>query len=175
MVPIAVPLPVRIVLVDEEFLPTAGPGQRFKRRGEDTLAGTFERDELPGICAFRRGIFGMGAIHVQTAAVGQELVQQTVVLRTGPFAFTFYLKPPDIQQRVLVLVVPNSLGRGKRRVMPDQLDRVGHRIERIRVSRRNAELGFRPHHAWYKHRSLFPNRRSEIMAGADRFDLSGFG
>ena len=175
VVPIAVPLPVRIVLVNEEFFAAARPGHRVKTRGEDTLASTFERHELPGICAFRRGIFGMGAIHVQTAAVGQELVQQTVVLRTGPFAFTFYLKPPDIQQRVLVLVVPNGLGRGKRRVMPDQLDRVGHRIERVRVSRRDAKLGFRPQHAWYQHRSLFPNRRSEIMPSADRFDLSGFG
>ena len=82
----------------------------------------------------------MRAVHIEAAAVGQHLVEQTVVVRPGPLALPLNLEAADVEQRVLVLVVPEDLRRGKGRIVVDQKQGIGDRVNGLAIARRDPEL-----------------------------------
>ncbi len=96
----------------------------------------------------------MRAVDVQPPAVGEQLVQQPVVFGTRPFPLAFHLKPPDIEQWILVFIVPDRLRGWERGIVADQLERIGDRIERLRFTSGDAELGFCSHHALHNDLSI---------------------
>src|SRR2546428_10272915 len=146
MVSVAVSLPVRIVLIQKKFFSAACLGQGPQAVSQHAFAGPLKDHELARVGAFRSGIFWMRTVDVQPPAVGEQLVQQAVVFGTPPFPLAFHLKPPDIQQRVLVFIVPDRLRGWERGTVSNQLERIGDRIERLRVTSGAAALGTRSYH-----------------------------
>ena len=142
VIPVAVALAVRVVLVDEQ---TAGPPHllhRPHRGGEDTVPRLLVQDDVPRRRAFRRRVLRVRPIHIQAAAVGQHLVQQTIVVRPRPLPLPLHFEAADIEQRVLVLVIPEDFRRGEMRVVIDQKERVGHGVRGLGIAGGDPELRF---------------------------------
>ena len=64
----------------------------------------------------------MGAINVETAAIGQHFIQLTIVLRVGPLPLPFNFESARIEQRVLIFIVPDGLRGRQARIVPDDGD-----------------------------------------------------
>ncbi len=142
VVSVAVPLAVRIVLIEKKLLVAAGLGHRAQAGGKKALPGALEGDHLPRVRAFRRGIFRMRAVHIQPPAVGQGLVQQPVVFGARPLALALDFEAAGVEQRILVFVIPDRLRRRQRRALSDQLQRMRDRIERLDVPGGDSEFRF---------------------------------
>src|SRR5262245_22172774 len=151
MVAVAVALPVGIILVEREFFPSSGPIHGPQTFGKNAIAGAFEGHQFSRVGTLRRGIFRMGPVDVETAAVGEHLVQQSIVVRAGTLTLAFCFKAADVEQRVFILVVPNSLRRRQRRVMSDQLEGIGNRIGGFRIAGGDTKPRFRTKNALCNH------------------------
>src|SRR2546427_89573 len=82
----------------------------------------------------------MRAVHVEAASVGQYLIEPTGIVRPRPLALPLNLESANVEQRVLVLVVPEDLRRGKGRIVVDQKQGIGNRVHGLGIARRDAEL-----------------------------------
>jgi len=140
VVPVTVALAVRVVLVHQQTARPANQLHGAHGSGQDALPGLFVQDDVPGRCAFRRGVLRMRAVHIEAASVGQHLVEQTVVVRPRPLALPLNLEAANVEQRVLVLVVPEDLRRGKGRIVVDQKQGIGDRVNGLGIARCDAEL-----------------------------------
>ena len=114
-----------------------------QRLRHNALSHPFESDHFSGIGTFRRRIFGVRAIDIEPTAVRQHFVQLPIVVRPRPFTLPIDFKPAGIQQRIFILVVPHRVGRGQIGVMTNEMDRIGHRIGRVRIPAGDAKLGLR--------------------------------
>ncbi|GIW55074.1 MAG: hypothetical protein KatS3mg082_1478 [Nitrospiraceae bacterium] len=122
MVPVTVSFAVGVVFVEDELLLAARLCHHPQTLLHDVLAHPFERDQFPGVGTFGCGILGMRAVHVEAAPVGKHLVQLAVVLRAGPLAFALDLKAPNVEQRILVLIIPKPLAAREARDNADQME-----------------------------------------------------
>jgi hypothetical protein len=64
----------------------------------------------------------MGAIDVETAPIGQYLIQLTIVLRVGPLSLPFNFESARVKERVLIFIVPDSQRGRQARIVPDHGD-----------------------------------------------------
>src|SRR5437899_12073314 len=115
MIPVTVALAVRVVLVHQQAARPAHQLHGAHGGGQDALPGLFVQDDAPRRRALRRGVFRMRAVHVEAASVGQYLVEQTVVVGPRPLALPLNFEAANVEQRVLVLVVPKDLRRSEER------------------------------------------------------------
>jgi len=69
MIPIAVPFPIRVVLVQYEPLGSAGLSESLETIGHNTLARSLIGEKLSRIRALWGGIFRMGAVDVKTPSI----------------------------------------------------------------------------------------------------------
>ncbi len=90
------------------MIPPGSACHLFEALGKDSLAGSFEGHYFTRIGTLGRGVFRMGAIDVETPPICQHLIQLTIVLNMGPLPFPFNLEATRIEQRVLILIVPDS-------------------------------------------------------------------
>ena len=140
MVPVAVPLPVGVVLV--QHVPFHRPVHGLQALGGHEFSRAFIRDQFSSGTALRRRILGMRPVHVQATAVRQEFVERPVILGTRTFAFAFDFKPARVAQGIFVFVIPNGLWGNERRVLTDQVEGILNGIGRVDVTRGDAKFRF---------------------------------
>jgi len=76
----------------------------------------------------------MSAVHIETAAVGQDFVQLAVVIGVRPFPLSLDLEPPGIEQRIFILIVPDGMRHRNAGIVPDHRERIRNRIGSRRIS-----------------------------------------
>ena len=85
----------------------------------------------------------MRAIDIETTTVRQDFIELPIVIRSRPFPLTIDLKPARIQQGIFVLVVPHRMRSRKIRALAAEVNGVGHRVGRSRVTTRDTDFGLR--------------------------------
>ncbi len=126
-----------------------GPAERMVatccRPLDNTLPGTIMSKDLFQRSAFRRGIFRVRMVIIETRAVGKDQIALHLMKRERPMGidlgelvFLFILlqagdpKPSRILVRIFATIVPPAFERG-RQMGPHQLHRLHDRINRVLV------------------------------------------
>jgi hypothetical protein len=64
----------------------------------------------------------MGTVDVETAPIGQHLIQLTIVIGIGPLPVPLDLESTGVEQRVLIFIVPDGLRSRQAWIVPDDGD-----------------------------------------------------
>ncbi len=149
---VGVALGVGVVLVDEDAL--LGRGHRLgagAREVQDPLPGPVPDHAVARIGGLGRGVLGMGVVHVEAGAVGEDQVDEARLFLRGYLLVLHVLEPARVAQRALRLVVPADAGGAVGLVGVDQQQRGQNWIEVRLVLDRDAVLGLDPHHLRNRH------------------------
>src|SRR5262245_52042953 len=112
MIAVAIALLITVVFVDDNR-----PTKRDElvspqtAQVEDALPGLLIANKVKDIGTFRRGEFWVCMIDIEARAIWQNLVNRHVVLMIRDVVLVIQLKPSGIDQRVLLIVVPQQLER----------------------------------------------------------------
>ncbi|MEU9001969.1 hypothetical protein [Streptomyces sp. NPDC048551] len=162
-------LVVGVVLVEVDRLGAGQLGGPFGGLGHDPFAGLVPEDGVERVGDLRRAVLGVGVVHVEPCAVGEDDVGEADVL-VGELAVVGGLagevEAAGVPQRILLLEVPAGASRPvhRRRVGVDDLGRGEHGIG-VRVPRNgDPVLRFDPHYSPYGHAALLARRRSRSGA-----------
>ena len=158
VVPVAVSLAIAVVLVDQDLVPRGQqtPG-RAPGRLERPLSGSLVSDEIPHIRDLRRGVLRMGVVDVKAGPVLQGLVACDVFLLVGRVLLALDVETPGINERILLVVVPENLGVPVVLVGINQQDAARDRIKIAVVLDRDSILDLSAHHLGKRH---LPSTRS---------------
>ncbi len=168
---VRVPDRVGVVLEDIELAVDAvlpefllgGQEQLF----HDPLAGLLVTDHVAGIGALGRGVFGVGAIHVQTAAVTEDLVDGAIVLLVGLLMLPAHLESSGVEKRILPRVIPHCLHIREGGMAIDQQDGARHGIKARGILCGDPQFDFRPDDLFDRHLASREKLSYDIRA-ADR-------
>ena len=145
VVAVAAAFAVAVVLVDDDRVAV-----RQERVGtgatavQDALTGLFVAQQVEDVRALGRRVFRVRVIHVEPRAVVEDLVQRHVVLLVRHLARLVVLEAARVDQRLLLIVIPQQPRRLAGVVAVDQQQRRGDRIETPVVLHREPEFRFRP-------------------------------
>ncbi len=143
---VGVALVIRVVLVDQNAL--FGRGHRLRalaRQVQDALAGAVPDDGVARIRRLGTGVLGMGVVHVEAGAVGQDQVDEARLFLGGALLFLHVLEAPGIPQRTLCLVVPSHARAAIGLVGVDQQQGGQDRVEVRLILDRDPVLGLDAH------------------------------
>ena len=153
MTPVAIALPVAVVLVDEHFLPIGQQAGGVSTTDlDDALARLLMNDEVPGVRDLGTRVLGMRVIDVVASTVDERLVPSDVLLVVRRVLLAIHLEPARIRQRILLVVVPEDVAARVFPVCVDQQHTSRDGIEVRIILDHDAELDFRAHYCRYGHR-----------------------
>jgi hypothetical protein len=94
----------------------------FEALGKDPFAGSFEGHYFSWVGALWCRVLRMGAVDVETAPIGQHLVQLTIVIRIGPLPVPLDFESTRIKQGILIFIVPDGQWGRQAWIMTDDGD-----------------------------------------------------